>query len=162
MQIMPVQIIPATSSGPSSPMDLAEKREKALLTQSTQPSETPAAPSSQDWAAEKIARGADPDAVLGGMTGESGGPDDTGQTAQGRLAELVARGADPEAIFALVSGGKPNDTGEAPMRKLQEAVEAHRSATQGYASASQAFRDAITAERVSGLDMRIGETSRLN
>ena len=161
MTIMPIQILPGTQKGPSSPMELAQRREDALMITKTATSLAGEAPSSQDVTAEKIARGADPDAVLGGLAGMSSKEPSEAPTAQGKLAELISRGADPEAIFGLVSGSKAPE-GEAPMSKLQAAVEAHRAATQGYASASQAFRDAITQNTEAALDVRIGETSRVS
>ena len=142
MQIAAAPVFnPAKQLGPASPLELAKKRDQALMATTDKKVDPVAgAKSNQAYSAEKIARGADPKEVLGIIPQDTEAP--TGGTAQGRVAELISRGADPEMIFASIAGAKQESTAHAQTEAFearQQMFEAHRTALQGYASAASAF-----------------------
>ena len=119
--------------------------------------------SSQEYTAEKIARGADPDAVLSSAKGGGASAGGTGEakTGQGRAAEMLSRGIDPAIVIAAdkmmqVQQAKA-DAGALRKAQMREmAMLTHNLAQEGYSSANAVIGGAQLQTTVSQLDMRVG------
>lgn len=146
------------SFGPSSPIELAKRRDQALMSTDTKVTAGKDVPSAQEWAAEKISRGAKPDALIIGEQDATGEKQNAAPPS--RLTEFILSGADPTLLFAaLTSKASMGDPAGAHAleQARSEAAQAFRKATQGYASASRAFQETIQRSMKLSLDVRVGE-----
>lgn len=119
--------------------------------------------SSQDYAAEKISRGASPDQVLASAKGgaSSSGASDA-KTGQGRAAEMLSRGIDPAIVIAadkmIAVEQQKADFGALRKAQMREmAMLTHNRAQEAYASADAVIGGAaLNGGQDSMLDMRVG------
>lgn len=123
--------------------------------------DAPKPQSSQDYTAEKIARGADPEQVLASTKGgaSSSGASEA-KTGEGRTAEMLSRGIDPAIVIAadkmIQAQQEKAEAGALRKAQMREmAMLTHNRAQEGYASADAIIAGAAVNAEGSTLDIRL-------